>query len=177
MKGVLWLRPVFHHREDRIRSHIQLCWLALLCIRVVENGVGDSWRNVRHELDRMHLVTLETAEGRVDQRSATTPGQTKTLKAVELLRRYRAHSPRSDLLLEVLCAFQPSKSGQGHPVRSPATYGDIVSGGVHITETSDPWSGDAGPLRAPAIASGYRNARPACSSANTVLPNASSHRL
>lgn len=84
MKGVLWLRPVFHHREDRIRSHIQLCWLALLFIRVVENGVGDSWRNVRHELDRMHLVTLETAEGRVAQRSATTPGQTKTLKAVEL---------------------------------------------------------------------------------------------
>lgn len=27
MKGSLGLRPVFHHREDRIRSHVQLCWL------------------------------------------------------------------------------------------------------------------------------------------------------
>ena len=29
MKGALGLRPVFHYREDRIRAHIQLCWLAL----------------------------------------------------------------------------------------------------------------------------------------------------
>jgi hypothetical protein len=79
MKGSLGLRPVFHHREDRIRSHIQLCWLALLLIRVVENGTRDTWRNVRHELDRMHLVTMETAEGRVAQRTTTTPSQTSIL--------------------------------------------------------------------------------------------------
>src|ERR671911_923489 len=30
MKSALGLRPVFHHREDRIRAHVQLCWLALL---------------------------------------------------------------------------------------------------------------------------------------------------
>jgi hypothetical protein len=79
MKGSLGLRPVFHHREDRIRSHIQLCWLALLLIRVVENGTSDTWRNVRHELDRMHLVTMETAEGRVAQRTTTTPSQASIL--------------------------------------------------------------------------------------------------
>ena len=60
MKGALGLRPVFHYREDRIRGHIQLCWLALLLIRVAENTTGDTWRNLRHELDRMHLVTLAT---------------------------------------------------------------------------------------------------------------------
>lgn len=84
MKSSLGLRPVFHHREDRIRSHVQLCWLALLLIRVVENGTGDTWRNVRHELDRMHLVTLETAEGRVAQRSGTTPGQAQILASLDL---------------------------------------------------------------------------------------------
>src|SRR5918994_1465846 len=26
LKGALGLRPVFHHREDRIRGHVQLCW-------------------------------------------------------------------------------------------------------------------------------------------------------
>jgi hypothetical protein len=82
MKGSLGLRPVFHHREDRIRSHIQLCWLGLLLMRVIENGTGDTWRNVRHELDRMHLVTMETAEGRVAQRSATTSGQAEILSAL-----------------------------------------------------------------------------------------------
>ena len=84
MKGSLGLRPVFHHREDRIRAHVQLCWLALLLLRVVENATDDTWRNVRHELDRMHLVTLATADGQVAQRSATTAGQKAILAALEL---------------------------------------------------------------------------------------------
>jgi hypothetical protein len=84
MKGALGLRPVFHHREDRIRAHVQLCWLALLLIRVIENTTADTWRNIRHELDRMHLVTLATPNGHVAQRSTTTPGQKKILASLEL---------------------------------------------------------------------------------------------
>jgi transposase len=83
-KGALGLRPVFHYREDRIRAHIQLCWLALLLLRVIENATGDTWRNVRHELDRMHLITLSTDHGRVAQRSATTPGQRTLFQALDL---------------------------------------------------------------------------------------------
>jgi len=84
MKGALKLRPVFHYREDRIRAHIQLCWLALLLLRVVENTTGDTWRNTRHELDRMHLVTLSTPEGHVAQRSTLTAGQKSILTALSL---------------------------------------------------------------------------------------------
>ncbi len=84
MKGHLGVRPVFHYREDRIRAHVQLCWLALLLLRVVENATDDTWRNVRHELDRMHLVTLKTADGQVAQRTATTTGQKKILAALKL---------------------------------------------------------------------------------------------
>jgi Transposase DDE domain len=84
LKGALRLRPVFHHREDRIRSHAQLCWLALLLIRVVENACSDSWRNIRHELDRMHLVTLEGRDGRVAQRTTTTARQRELLAALSL---------------------------------------------------------------------------------------------
>jgi hypothetical protein len=84
MKGALRLRPVFHYREDRIRAHVQLCWLALLLIRVAENAAGDTWRNIRHQLDRMHLVTLATADGRAAQRSLTTPGQQVILHALDL---------------------------------------------------------------------------------------------
>ena len=83
MKGALGLRPVFRHREDRIRGHVQLCWLALL-LRVVENATDDTWRNIRHELDRMHLVTLATADGQVAQRSALTAGQKSILTALKL---------------------------------------------------------------------------------------------
>jgi len=83
MKGALALRPVFHHREDRIRVHVQLCWLALLLIRVVENATGESWRCVRDELERMHLVTLKASEGRVVRRSQTAAGQRRILAALE----------------------------------------------------------------------------------------------
>ena len=83
-KGALGLRPVFHYREDRIRAHIQLCWLALLLLRVIENATGDTWRNLRRELDRMHLVTLATNAGQFAQRSATTPGQQTVLRALDL---------------------------------------------------------------------------------------------
>jgi len=84
MKGALAVRPVFHHREDRIRAHVQLCWLALLLLRVVENATDDTWRNVRDELDRMHLVTLATADGQVAQRSTLTAGHKVILAALEL---------------------------------------------------------------------------------------------
>ena len=84
MKGSLGLRPVFHHREDRIRSHVQLCWLGLLLIRVIENATGDTWRNVRNELERMHLVTMETAEGRVAQRTSTTKAQAAILAKLDI---------------------------------------------------------------------------------------------
>jgi len=47
---------VFHYREDRIRAKVELCWLALLLARVAENATGGTWRNLRHELGRMHLV-------------------------------------------------------------------------------------------------------------------------
>jgi hypothetical protein len=84
MVGALRLRPVFHYREDRIRAHIQLCWLALLLIRVAENATGDTWCNIRHELDRMHLVTLATPDGQVAQRSVTTAGQQTILHTLDL---------------------------------------------------------------------------------------------
>ena len=78
------LRPVFHRREDRIRGHVQLCALALLLIRVIENTTSDTWRNIRHELDRLHLVTLHTPNGQVAQRTALTGGQRSILKRFKL---------------------------------------------------------------------------------------------
>jgi len=84
IKHTLQLRPAYHRRGDRIESHIQLCWLALLLLRVAETETGETWRNIRNELDRMHLVTLATSEGTVSQRTELTPGQRKILTALNL---------------------------------------------------------------------------------------------
>ena len=84
LKSTIDLRPVFHRREDRIRAHVQLCWLALLLARVAELGAGDTWRNLRNELERLHLVTMATSEGTVSQRSELTPAQRAILSALEV---------------------------------------------------------------------------------------------
>jgi len=84
MKSSLGPRPVHHRRADRIRGHVQLCWLALLLIRVIETTTTLTWRNTRHELDRMHLVTLATSAGTIAQRSLTTPGQRAILASLTL---------------------------------------------------------------------------------------------
>ncbi len=84
MKSTLRLRPVYHHLERRIRSHVVLCWLALLLIRLAETATGDSWRNLRHELDRMHLGTFAGPAGTLHQRTDTTPGQRAILAALDL---------------------------------------------------------------------------------------------
>lgn len=84
LKSTVDLRPVYHRREDRIRAHVQLHWLALLLLRVAETRAGDTWRNLRNELERMHLVTLATSEGHIAQRSELTAGQRAILRALEL---------------------------------------------------------------------------------------------
>jgi hypothetical protein len=91
MKSTLDLRPVYHHLERRIRAHVVLCWLALLLTRLAEQACGNTWRNLRHELDRMHLVTFTGAHGTVRQRTATTTGQAAILRALDL-----AEPPRFD---------------------------------------------------------------------------------
>jgi hypothetical protein len=55
---IIDLRPVYHRREERIRAHVVLCWLALLLIRVIETTTGDTWPNVRRRLDRLHMGTF-----------------------------------------------------------------------------------------------------------------------
>jgi transposase len=37
MKSVLDLRPACHRREERIRAHVLLCWLAVLLVRVADS--------------------------------------------------------------------------------------------------------------------------------------------
>jgi hypothetical protein len=55
-----------------MRAHVQLCWLALLFIRVAETRAGDTWRNLRHELDRSPPSTCPS-------RPATSPSHPATM--------------------------------------------------------------------------------------------------
>ena len=82
MKTTLDLRPVHHRKEDRIRAHVLLCWLALLLIRIAENHAHDTWRNLRDELQRMHLGTFAGPAGTSQQRTELTARQRDILPAL-----------------------------------------------------------------------------------------------
>ncbi len=73
MKTSLDLRPVYHRREDRIRAHITLCWLALLLIRICENTTNQTWNHIKTVTQRLHQLTWHTPDGA--GHTTTTPEQ------------------------------------------------------------------------------------------------------
>jgi transposase len=84
LKSTLALRPVYHRREDRIRAHVVLCWLALLLIRIIEHETSDTWRNIRNELQRLHLGTFTGPAGICQQRTELTTRQRDLLRTLNL---------------------------------------------------------------------------------------------
>jgi len=84
MKQVIDLRPVWHRREDRIRAHVILCWLALLLARIAENACGQTWPELRRELGKIHIGTFTGPAGTFRQRTEITKPQTAILKTLQI---------------------------------------------------------------------------------------------
>jgi transposase len=84
LKHVLDLRPIYHRKQERIRAHVTLCFLALMLVRVAETTTGQTWPQLRRELDRMHLGEFAGPAGRITQRSETTPRQRELLRALRI---------------------------------------------------------------------------------------------
>jgi hypothetical protein len=84
MKQVIDLRPVFHRKEQRIRAHVLLCWLALLLARIAETSTGRTWPALRHELDRITLGTFTGPAGTFQQRTEISKTQRDLLHALQI---------------------------------------------------------------------------------------------
>jgi Transposase DDE domain len=75
LKQVIDLRPVYHRKEERIRAHVILCWLALLLIRVAETATGATWNTIADELDLLTLGTFTGPAGTFRQTAELTKTQ------------------------------------------------------------------------------------------------------
>jgi hypothetical protein len=80
MKQVIDLRPVYHRKEERIRAHVILCWLALLLARIAESACGAAWPELRRQLDRITIGTFTGPAGIFRQRTEITPVQAAILE-------------------------------------------------------------------------------------------------
>jgi hypothetical protein len=82
LKHTLDLRPVHHRKEERIRAHVLLCFLALLLTRIIEVETAQTWPTIRRELQRMHLGEFHGSAGSVLQRTEITPAQHDLLRTL-----------------------------------------------------------------------------------------------
>ena len=80
LKQVIDLRPVYHRKEERIRAHVILCWLALLLARVAENACAATWPELRRQLDRIAVGTFAGPAGTFRQRTEISPAQAAILE-------------------------------------------------------------------------------------------------
>ncbi|HEY8424382.1 MAG TPA: IS1634 family transposase [Limnochordales bacterium] len=84
LKHTVDVRPMYHRLDDRIGSHVLLCWLALLLIRVAENETGKTWRQMKDLLSPIDVGRHRTASGEVWQVRPLTDEQKALFRAVQV---------------------------------------------------------------------------------------------
>ncbi len=84
LKTTLKLRPNYHSKDDRIRCHIFLCFLALVLVRVVENETGKSWSTVRDEMNRLYFGEFNQNGSMIRLLTQLTSEQKAILKALNI---------------------------------------------------------------------------------------------
>ena len=84
LKNGLRLRPVFHWAVHRIHAHVALSVLALLLERVIEQACGDTWRNIRADLEQMKLAQLSSPHGEIWQVTEPSSDAANRLKCLEI---------------------------------------------------------------------------------------------
>ncbi len=75
LKGTLLLRPVFHRKDDRIRAHVLICFLALVIVRLAETRTDETWRTIRAELGQIRQGHFRSTDGDFRQTSELTARQ------------------------------------------------------------------------------------------------------
>ncbi|MBF0458291.1 MAG: transposase [Nitrospirae bacterium] len=79
LKPTWELRPMYHRKDDRISSHILLCFLSLLLIRGAERESGMTWASIRDVMNRLHLGEFRCEDSIVFQTTKITPEQAAIL--------------------------------------------------------------------------------------------------
>lgn len=84
LKHTVDIRPVHHRREDRIRAHVLLCWLALLLIRVIENDSHQTWHQLKRLFRPLMVAQHATKHGIVSETNPITSEQKRVLDALRV---------------------------------------------------------------------------------------------
>ena len=84
LKSTLCLRPVYHSKDDRIRSHVLICWLALLLVRIAEVETGLTWPRIRRQMQQLNLIEFFDNNGRILQHTELNANQRNILNKIKI---------------------------------------------------------------------------------------------
>jgi len=84
LKSSLSLRPIYHSKDDRICSHVLICWLALLLVRIAEVETQMSWALIRRVMQRLHLGEFSNEKNRVLRHTVLSADQANILKKLKI---------------------------------------------------------------------------------------------
>lgn len=85
-KSDLQARPIFHRTEDAIRSHVLVCFMALMMGKYLEIKTGASIKQVRKQLRKVHeahLLNEITGKTHIVQMDARQLGNPKLIELLE----------------------------------------------------------------------------------------------
>lgn len=59
--GMMKFRPVFHHKQGRIRAHFLICFIALVLERILERSMGWKYsaKSIQDSLSKLNLANLK----------------------------------------------------------------------------------------------------------------------
>jgi hypothetical protein len=84
LKHVVEVRPVYHRLDDRIRSHVLICFLAMVLVRVAEQTLSMSWRDIAHTLTDIRVGHTRGPDGDLWLTSPLDATQKELFKALKI---------------------------------------------------------------------------------------------
>lgn len=117
-KSDLSLRPIFHHKTERVEAHILVCFLSLALWRVLEQwmkgkGLGSCARQLVGEIATIKsldvVLPVKTTEGVTEMRLRTVARPERLV--AELLQRLGLHLPEQSRIVENAVANVVEKTG------------------------------------------------------------------
>jgi hypothetical protein len=84
LKTTVSLRPIYHSKDERIRSHVLLCWLALLLVRIAETKTDLSWPRIRRQTQQLHLGGFLNKKSRVLRHTEPVEDQRNILRKLKV---------------------------------------------------------------------------------------------
>ena len=84
LKSTLCLRPVYHSKDDRIRSHVLICWLALLLVRIAEVETGLTWPRISRQMQQLNLIEFFDNNGCILQHTELNTNQRNILNKIKI---------------------------------------------------------------------------------------------